>query len=172
MQEQTQDAKTFEVSGPISNEEIIHRSVQLVPQFFRWGAEGEIKISASAFNDRPFEPSFYRKDLCEHPPESTPPRMNSDDAVAAVIVEAIRKQQPILFQSGNAAEPIPHKVDVRPETIGHHPSHVVVFTAPEFKTKGGFAKLKEFLALLVAENWAIQPNPAFLLENKDQIPRR
>ena len=156
----------------VSHDEIIYRSVKLEPQFFRWGADGEIKVSASAFNDRKYEPSFYRKNFCEDPPDNKPPRMNSDDAVAEVLTGTIREQNAIIFHSGNEPKPIEHKVDVRPEINGHHKAHVVVFTAPEFKTKGGFAKLKEFLAQIMGGSWAIRPQDAFLTQNRDQIPRR
>jgi len=156
----------------IADDEVIDRSVKLIPQHFRRSEGGEVRVSASAFNDRSYEPSFYREVLCEDPPYKKPPRMNPDDAVASVTIGKVREQEAITFQSGNDTRPTTHRVDVRPEVEGHHAAHVVVFTAPEFKTKGGFAKLKELLAQIVGGNWAIRPNDTFLMENTDQIPKK
>jgi len=98
--------------------------------------------------------------------------MNPKDAVAEIMTGTIREQNAIIFQSGGEAKPTEYKIDVRPEPIGHHIAHAVVFTAPEFKTKGGFAKLKELLAQLVGSNWAIRPSNAFLAQIKEQIPKK
>jgi len=54
-------AESFSGEMSVMDDETIYRSVQCIPQFFRWGENDEIKVSASAFNDRNFEPSFYRK---------------------------------------------------------------------------------------------------------------
>ena len=154
----------------VANHEVIDRSIQLKTQFFCWGEGEEIRVSASAFNDRNYEPSFFREALCDNPPYMNPPRMNPDDAVASITAGRVRNQDAIVFRSGNE-EATEHRVDVRSETDGQHKAHVVIFAAPEFKTKGGFARLKELLARIVGSNWAIQPNGGFLKENQDKIPK-
>jgi hypothetical protein len=147
----------------VSDEETLYRSIRPVKECFSFDEEGALRVSAQAFADRKMQPSLFRKHLCDAPPYSDPPRLGPDQVVVSLIAGKIRENSPLQHQS-EKQEPVRYLIDVRPDTSDNqHRAHAIVFTDPEFKTKGAFEKLKIRLALLV-EEWAIQPETAFVEE--------
>lgn len=150
----------------VDDDEIVYRSIRLEPRNFRVGADGEVFVSANAFNDRMKQPSFFRHRLTDKPPYSNPPRMNDTDALVALVAGAIRQTFTFMSGQGSLKSETAYIIDIRPDVSGgQHKSHAVVFSNPEYKTNGAFDRLKERLAILSSEtDWAIPPAEAFVQE--------
>ena len=154
----------------VDDNETLYRSVWLEPQCFFYDAEGILHVSKEAFADRKFQPSLYRKHLCEDPPHSNPPRLDSTQAVVSLIARKIREAGHIPHKSEvkPSAEAVTHIIEIICDvSAGQHESHCIVIAYPEFPNSGAFNKLKRILARLV-EQFDIEPCKEFLEQVKRQ----
>jgi len=150
-----------EPTNVVENDEKLYRSIKLIAANFKL-EQGSIRLSQAAFADRSKRTSFFRHKLTEAPPYSNPPRMSEQDAVVALLAGNIRCKISHPAGTGSAKQDIELVIDVVPETIGHHPSHAVAISSPNFPSNGAYEKLKRRLATLVGSQFEIRPDGLFL----------
>lgn len=144
-------------STRVGDGETLYRSVWKNPDCLAKYADGTLRVSAKAFDDREKQISLFRHDLCDEPPLSNPPRMSQTDMVVALLASRIREQQ-LSVGSDNAIL----SLDVLSDTTNNqHRSHAVVHPSLTIN-KNAFRKLRTRMAEIVEENWPIPPDPDFV----------
>jgi hypothetical protein len=144
-------------SNRVSDGETLYRSVWQKPECLAKYADGTLHISAAAFDDRAFQISLFRHDLCEEPPHSNPPRMSQTDFVLALLASRIREQKLTVGEQNTSMS-----LDVLPDTAGdQHSSHAVVHPSLTIN-KNAFRKLRVRMAEIVEKDWPIKPDPDFI----------
>lgn len=122
-------------------------------------------VSSQAFDDPKMQPSLYRHDLCEAPPESNPPRMSETDGVLHLSPKNIRQ----IKLSAHFPDPTAPKgkieksvsVQLEPDPEPH-PSHAIVITEPALPSSRSFQKLQQ--KLRDQADWALEPDPSLIAE--------
>lgn len=141
----------------VDDGETLYRSVWQKPDCLAKYADGTLHISAAAFDDRAFQISLFRHDLCEGPPHSNPPQMSQTDFVLALLASRIRQQELTVGEQGKLMS-----LDVLPDTTGdQHASHAIVHPSLTIN-KNAFRKLRVRMAEIVENDWPIKPDPDFV----------
>lgn len=150
--------------GAVGEGEFLWRNVR--PEEVSY-PDGQLKISATAFNDFNKQPSVDRKDLRNDPSET---RKGPDDGVAQLVTRDVRA---IAIQvdpnaKDNAKKTQIHHIDVIAREILADPvnaiaenlAHAQIEASPGYINDTRFKKLKDALCRLAeSQPWAIGPKP-------------
>ena len=124
---------------PVTDDEILYRRIRLAGPGVK-SEQGELKISASAFNDSiKRQPSVDRASLQENGPESS--KQASTDGVLSLNAGEIR------------AEPVAYNdfkfiLDIHADPMETNKAHAIIVTSPEYRNEKDFRKAQERLARL------------------------
>lgn len=148
--------------GPVGDGEVLWRNVR--PEEVTY-PDGQLKISATAFNDFKKQPSVDRKDLRNDPSET---KKGPVDGVAQLVTSDVRA---IVIQVDPNAKDVAkktqnHKIDVIAREILADPAnavdenlaHAQIEASPDYINDTRFKKLKDALCRLAqTQPWAIEP---------------
>ena len=122
--------------------------------------DDEVRVSATAFNDRQKRPSVDRKRICKTPIWT---QQGAEHGVLRITAAQVRGIDSI--EHKKKGEQFSYAFDVHPDPIVDppkgerpNPSHAEIRPNPDFKTNSPFKKLKERLAILA--EWEILPAEA------------
>lgn len=143
----------------VSDDEILYRSVPNHPDCFST-ADGNVRFSSSAFNDRAQKVSVDRAQLVKSGEDT---KFSETDGVVALLTEHVRAIDSVKQEENGPAyriDVIARPVDADEEQgIKANPAHAQVESAPELANKSRFKKLKEALAQLATRaGWHLEPS--------------
>lgn len=129
--------------APVGDEEILYRAVANEARYFPRDAEGNTRISSTAFNDAGRRPSVDRAALCPGGPEETQARFRAGSGVLSLVARDVRSLSAIHGATGQL-----YNVDVEPVPLPENPAHAEIFGRPPFDTDKVFDRIKQSLARL------------------------
>ena len=142
----------------VEDNELLYRAVRANGDEY-CVADGVLRITANAFNDRTSKPSVDRSSVRPDPRDT---RLSPTDAVTSLVTEDVREIGPIKIAAPSG--PVSYSVDVhhRPidgsETEAANPAHCQIECDPEIKSTH-YKRVKEALALLATKRgWSVPPN--------------
>src|SRR5579872_6191853 len=129
----------------VADEELLYRRVRLLPGLFV-EADGKVRPSSQAFNDRYRRPSVDRANLRGGDP--TKSQIEESDSIVSLVAQDIRDIKTV--EQRNEKGEVIHRymIDVEPKPEPDNPAHAEIFAVPEFSSEGAFRRLKERLAQL------------------------
>jgi len=123
----------------VTDTEILYRSVRTNSEGGYKDENGTIRISASAFNDRHWQPSVDRATLKNNDPIES--QKSPTDCVVSLIAKEIREEK----VEKNGTEYI---LDIKPDPKEDNKAHAIIIPSPEYQNENAFRKVKERLARL------------------------
>ncbi len=136
---------------PVHDIEDLYRAIRADRGEFTVTADGQLKFSASAFNDRDRTPSVDRSSIRTEPRDT---RINATDGVTVVRAAQVRSIRTIRIDPGKKNDDRVYQVDAihRPlpddDDPAENPAHCQIECCPSIATDNHYRKLKEALALL------------------------
>lgn len=146
---------------PVGDTEDLYRAIRADSGEYALSKEGQIKFSASAFNDRYRKPSVDRSSMRTEPRDT---RIAATDGVAVVKTAEVRSIRTIRVDPTKKTDERTYQVDAvhRPLPNGNdptqNPAHCQIECCPSIASDNHFRKLKEALALLAStRGFAVVP---------------
>jgi len=142
------------LATPVEDTEDLYRAIRADRGEFTLSREGQIRFSASAFNDRGRKPSVDRSSIRTEPRDA---RITDTDGVTAVNTAKVRSIRTVRVDATRKTDDRTYQVDAvhRPlpddEDPTENPAHCQIECCPSIASDNHFKKLKEALALLANE---------------------
>lgn len=134
----------------IDDSEFLYRAVRADSDEFAY-VGSDVRISASAFNDRSCKPSVDRSALR---PNAADAKKSSDDRVVKLLTKEVRSIAGVRV-TADKTDLREHEVDALHRPITEDPSnlaHSQIECSPDFINPSRFRKLKEALARLATKS--------------------
>lgn len=148
------------VADKVEDDEVLYHGV---PNGCFTTADGLLKLTSTAFNDRTQNPSVDRAKLCGFNPAST--RKNPTDGVVSLTALSVRQIADVVQNDKHGNPKFTYAIDVIPDPVKDDPvlsdnvAHALVVTNPNFESGSGFKKLKESLAWIASQGgWLVEPS--------------
>lgn len=127
-------------------------------------ADGKLRLSSQAFNDRGWKPSVNRHALMPDPAET---KQDESDGVVQLVASEVRAVGGIVHNPNDPPDKhVTYKLDVlarpiaadNPEGLAVNPAHAQVESDPDVASRTRFDKVKDALARLAERRgWVIEP---------------
>lgn len=132
---------SLEVSDSVVDNEVLYRALAPDPRMLAVDAEGNQRISSSAFNDVGRRPSVDRARLCPGGPEESRTRFRAGSGILSLEASDVRGITAVHGGTGQV-----YGVDVEPVPLAENPAHAEIFGRPPFDTDKVFDRIKQALA--------------------------
>jgi hypothetical protein len=155
---------------PVHDIEDLYRAIRADRGEFTVTADGQLKFSASAFNDRDRTPSVDRSSIRTEPRDT---RINATDGVTVVRAAQVRSIRTIRIDPGKkmmtaSTKSTPSTDPSDDDDPGRKPRPRQIECRPSIATDNHYRKLKEALA---SQHTWITVNPTSKLDNLNVAPR-
>lgn len=149
------------VADKVEDDEVLYRNVS--SECFSI-ADGALRLTSTAFNDRRQKPSVDRARLCGANPAFT--KKKPTDGVVSLTALSVRQIADVVQNDKHGRSILVHAVDAIPDPVKDdpmlpdNPAHALIIATPDFESDKVFKKLKESLARIASQGgWLIEPSP-------------